>query len=244
MNMLLSVNDLSKSYDGKQVIKDINFIIKKGEVVGLVGENGAGKTSTIKSILKLIRHNTGSMKFEGKEYNNIFDIENKICYIPDEPIFYNNLTCLDNIEFIGRIFNDEIDIFNEKYKELVRKFDFEKHLKKYPEELSKGNKQKLMIILGSLQNFKLMIADEPFTGLDPVQIKVLKEHFINIKEDGKSVMLSTHLLDIAESICDRVVIIDNGIVVAEDTIDNLKEKYKCESLETVYLKIKSEDIWI
>ena len=161
--MLLSVNDLSKSYDGKQVIKDINFIIKKGEVVGLVGENGAGKTSTIKSILKLIRHNTGSMKFEGKEYNNIFDIENKICYIPDEPIFYNNLTCLDNIEFIGRIFNDEIDIFNEKYKELVRKFDFEKHLKKYPEELSKGNKQKLMIILGSLQNFKLMIADEPFT---------------------------------------------------------------------------------
>ena len=242
--MLLSVNDLSKSYDGKQVIKDINFIIKKGEVVGLVGENGAGKTSTIKSILKLIRHNTGSMKFEGKEYNNIFDIENKICYIPDEPIFYNNLTCLDNIEFIGRIFNDEIDIFNEKYKELVRKFDFEKHLKKYPEELSKGNKQKLMIILGSLQNFKLMIADEPFTGLDPVQIKVLKEHFINITEDGKSVMLSTHLLDIAESICDRVVIIDNGIVVAEDTIDNLKEKYKCESLETVYLKIKGEDIWI
>ena len=242
--MLLSVNDLSKSYDGKQVIKDINFIIKKGEVVGLVGENGAGKTSTIKSILKLIRHNTGSMKFEGKEYNNIFDIENKICYIPDEPIFYNNLTCLDNIEFIGRIFNDEIDIFNEKYKELVRKFDFEKHLKKYPEELSKGNKQKLMIILGSLQNFKLMIADEPFTGLDPVQIKVLKEHFINIKEDGKPVMLSTHLLDIAESICDRVVIIDNGIVVAEDTIDNLKEKYKCESLETVYLKIKGEDIWI
>lgn len=184
------------------------------------------------------------MKFEGKEYNNIFDIENKICYIPDEPIFYNNLTCLDNIEFIGRIFNDEIDIFNEKYKELVRKFDFEKHLKKYPEELSKGNKRKLMIILGSLQNFKLMIADEPFTGLDPVQIKVLKEHFINIKEDGKSVMLSTHLLDIAESICDRVVIIDNGIVVAEDTIDNLKEKYKCESLETVYLKIKGEDIWI
>ena len=113
--MLLSVNDLSKSYDGKQVIKDINFIIKKGEVVGLVGENGAGKTSTIKSILKLIRHNTGSMKFEGKEYNNIFDIENKICYIPDEPIFYNNLKCLDNIEFIVRIFNDEIDIFNEKY---------------------------------------------------------------------------------------------------------------------------------
>ena len=101
-----------------------------------------------------------------------------------------------------------------------------------------------MIILGSLQNFKLMIADEPFTGLDPVQIKVLKEHFINIKEDGKSVMLSTHLLDIAESICDRVVIIDNWILVAEDTIDNLKEKYKCESLETVYLKIKGEDIWI
>ena len=242
--MLLSVNDLSKSYDGKQVIKDINFIIKKGEVVGLVGENGAGKTSTIKSILKLIRHNTGSMKFEGKEYNNIFDIENKICYIPDEPIFYNNLTCLDNIEFIGRIFNDEIDIFNEKYKELVRKFDFEKHLKKYPEELSKGNKQKLMIILGTLQKFRLMIADEPFTGLDPVQIKVLKEHFISIKNEGNSVMISTHLLDIAESICDRVVIIDKGIVVEQDTIKNLKEKYKADRLEIVYLKIKGKEEWI
>ncbi|EPY6472935.1 ABC transporter ATP-binding protein [Clostridium sporogenes] len=240
--MLLSVSNLSKLYDNKYAVKDINFSIKKGEIVGLVGENGSGKTSTIKSILKLIRHNTGIMKFEGKEYNNIFDIENKICYIPDEPIFYNNLTCIDNIEFIGRIFNDDISIFNEKYKELVRKFDFEKHITKYPEELSKGNKQKLMLILGSLQNFKLMIADEPFTGLDPVQIKVLKEHFISIKEEGKSVMISTHLLDIAESICDRVVIIDKGIVVVEDTIDNLKEKYNSNDLETIYLKIKGEDI--
>ncbi|WP_147279475.1 ABC transporter ATP-binding protein, partial [Clostridium botulinum] len=239
--MLLSVSNLSKLYDNKYAVKDINFSIKKGEIVGLVGENGSGKTSTIKSILKLIRHNTGIMKFEGKEYNNIFDIENKICYIPDEPIFYNNLTCIDNIEFIGRIFNDDISIFNEKYKELVRKFDFEKHITKYPEELSKGNKQKLMLILGSLQNFKLMIADEPFTGLDPVQIKVLKEHFISIKEEGKSVMISTHLLDIAESICDRVVIIDKGIVVVEDTIDNLKEKYNSNDLETIYLKIKGED---
>lgn len=240
--MLLSVSNLSKLYDNKYAVKDINFSIKKGEIVGLVGENGSGKTSTIKSILKLIRHNTGIMKFEGKEYNNIFDIENKICYIPDEPIFYNNLTCIDNIEFIGRIFNDDISIFNEKYKELVRKFDFEKHITKYPEELSKGNKQKLMLILGSLQNFKLMIADEPFTGLDPVQIKVLKEHFISIKEEGKSVIISTHLLDIAESICDRVVIIDKGIVVVEDTIDNLKEKYNANDLETIYLKIKGEDI--
>ncbi|EJO5349308.1 ABC transporter ATP-binding protein [Clostridium botulinum] len=240
--MLLSVSNLSKLYDDKYAVKDINFSIKKGEIVGLVGENGSGKTSTIKSILKLIRHNTGIMKFEGKEYNNIFDIENKICYIPDEPIFYNNLTCIDNIEFIGRIFNDDISIFNEKYKELVKKFDFKKHLTKYPEELSKGNKQKLMLILGSLQNFKLIIADEPFTGLDPVQIKVLKEHFISIKEEGKSVMISTHLLDIAESICHRVVIIDKGIVGVEDTIDNLKEKYNSNDLETVYLKIKGEDI--
>ena len=195
--MLLSVSRLNKLYDGKIAIKDINFTIKKGEIIGLVGENGAGKTSTIKSILKLIHHDGGVTKFEGEEYNNIFDIENKISYIPDEPIFYNNLTCLDNIKFIGRIFSNDTDIFNEKYISLVKKFDFEKHLNKYPEELSKGNKQKLMIILGTLQKFRLMIADEPFTGLDPVQIKVLKEHFISIKNEGNSVMISTHLLDIA-----------------------------------------------
>ena len=221
--MLLSVSRLNKLYDGKIAIKDINFTIKKGEIIGLVGENGAGKTSTIKSILKLIHHDGGVTKFEGEEYNNIFDIENKISYIPDEPIFYNNLTCLDNIKFIGRIFSNDTDIFNEKYISLVKKFDFEKHLNKYPEELSKGNKQKLMIILGTLQKFRLMIADEPFTGLDPVQIKVLKEHFISIKNEGNSVMISTHLLDIAESICDRVVIIDKGIVVEQDTIKNLKQ---------------------
>ena len=241
--MLLSVSRLNKLYDGKIAIKDINFTIKKGEIIGLVGENGAGKTSTIKSILKLIHHDGGVTKFEGEEYNNIFDIENKISYIPDEPIFYNNLTCLDNIKFIGRIFSNDTDIFNEKYISLVKKFDFEKHLNKYPEELSKGNKQKLMIILGTLQKFRLMIADEPFTGLDPVQIKVLKEHFISIKNEGNSV-ISTHLLDIAESICDRVVIIDKGIVVEQDTIKNLKEKYKADRLEIVYLKIKGKEEWI
>lgn len=238
--MLLSVNKLSKLYNDKYAIKDISFNIKKGEIIGLVGENGAGKTSTIKSILKLIRHDTGIIKFEGKEYNNIFDIENKISYIPDEPIFYENITCLDNIRFIGRVFNNDINEFNKKYEDLVKKFDFEKHIHKYPEELSKGNKQKLMIILGSLQKFKLMIADEPFTGLDPVQIKVLKEHFISIKEEGNSVMISTHLLDIAESICDRVIIIDNGIVVEEERIDKLKEKYNTDNLEEIYLKIKGE----
>ena len=220
--MLLSVSRLNKLYDGKIAIKDINFTIKKGEIIGLVGENGAGKTSTIKSILKLIHHDGGVTKFEGEEYNNIFDIENKISYIPDEPIFYNNLTCLDNIKFIGRIFSNDTDIFNEKYISLVKKFDFEKHLNKYPEELSKGNKQKLMIILGTL----------------------LKEHFISIKNEGNSVMISTHLLDIAESICDRVVIIDKGIVVEQDTIKNLKEKYKADRLEIVYLKIKGKEEWI
>lgn len=238
--MLLSVNKLSKLYNDKYAIKDISFNIKKEEIIGLVGENGAGKTSTIKSILKLIRHDTGIIKFEGKEYNNIFDIENIISYIPDEPIFYENLTCLDNIRFIGRVFNNDINEFNKKYIDLVKKFDFEKHINKYPEELSKGNKQKLMIILGTLQKFKLMIADEPFTGLDPVQIKVLKEHFISIKEEGNSVMISTHLLDIAESICDRVIIIDNGIVVEEERIDKLKEKYNTDNLEEIYLKIKGE----
>lgn len=238
--MLLSVNKLSKLYNDKYAIKDISFNIKKEEIIGLVGENGAGKTSTIKSILKLIRHDTGIIKFEGKEYNNIFDIENKISYIPDEPIFYENLTCLDNIRFIGRVFNNDINEFNKKYIDLVKKFDFEKHINKYPEELSKGNKQKLMIILGTLQKFKLMIADEPFTGLDPVQIKVLKEHFISIKEEGNSVMISTHLLDIAESICDKVIIVDNGIVVEEERIDKLKEKYNIDNLEEIYLKIKGE----
>lgn len=89
-----------------------------------------------------------------------------------------------------------------------------------------------------------MIADEPFSGLDPVQIKILKRHFVELKKEGRSVMLSTHLLDIAESICDRVIIIDKGVVVAEDKIDSLKEKYHAENLESIYLKIKGEDGWI
>ena len=236
--MILSVKNLSKSYSGNSAIKDMNFNIKKGEIVGLVGENGAGKTSTIKSILKLIRHDSGVMQFDGKVYNSIFDIEDKIAYIPDEPIFYEDLTCLDNISFVGSIFSDDIDDFNQKYKNLVKQFDFEKHLNKYPDELSKGNKQKLMIILGALQKFKLMIADEPFTGLDPVQIKVLKEYFISLKSTGSSVMISTHLLDIAQSICDRVIIIDNGTVVEEESISTLLEKYNVDSLENIYLKIK------
>ena len=138
--MLLSVKKLSKSYNGKDALSDISFDIKSGEIVGLVGENGAGKTSTIKSILKLISHDTGVTKFEGREYTSIFGIENKIAYIPDEPIFYDSLTCHDNINFVGRVFIKSIDEFNELYKNLVKQFDFEKHLSKFPDELSKGNK--------------------------------------------------------------------------------------------------------
>lgn len=238
--MLLSVNKLSKSYNKKYVLKDINFSIQEGEIVGLVGENGAGKTSTIKSILKLIKHDTGITQFEGKEYNNIFDIENIISYIPDEPMFYEELTCIDNIDFIGRIFNDNIVEFRKTSKELIKKFNFEKHLNKYPNELSKGNKQKLMIILGALQHFKLMIADEPFTGLDPIQIKSLKDFFIEVKNNKKSIIISTHLLDIAEDICDRIIIIDNGVVAEEKTIEDLKLKYDVDTLEEVYLKIKGD----
>ncbi|MGL4991244.1 ABC transporter ATP-binding protein [Cetobacterium sp.] len=239
--MLLSVNKLSKKYNEKYILKNINFTIQKEEIVGLVGENGVGKTSIIKSILKLIKHDTGSIVFEGKEYNNIFDLENIISYIPDEPIFYEELTCRDNMNFIGRIFNKDVKIFNEKSKKLIENFAFEKHLNKYPHELSKGNKQKLMIILGALQKFKLMIADEPFTGLDPIQIENLKKFFIETRAEGKSVVISTHLLNIAENICDRIIIIDNGNVAEEETVNNLKIKYNVDTLEQVYLKIKGNN---
>lgn len=236
--MLLSVTNLHKSYNNQIAIKDISFNIKQGEIVGLVGENGAGKTTTIKSILKLIKSDSGSISFEGKIYDNIFDIENKITYIPDEPVLYEELSCFDNINFIGRVFHNNKNDFDNLSNELITMFNFEEYLHKYPTELSKGNKQKLMIILGGLQKFKLLIADEPFTGLDPIQIKTLKEYFKKLRENGCSVMLSTHLLDIAESICDKVIIIDKNTVAEEGNLYSLLEKYNATNLEEIYLKIK------
>jgi ABC-2 type transport system ATP-binding protein len=204
---MVTIEHLSKNYNGIQVLSDISFSIESGCITGLFGKNGAGKTTIIKHLVKLLTAESGAIACNGTD---IYGTEEYLfSYIPDEPVYFEELTVMENILFMMQLYRCE----RKTADELMNIFDFMQYQSEYPPQLSRGSKQKLMIILALLRKFDVLIADEPFTALDPEQTVILKNIFLQLKVTGKTILLSTHQLDLASSICDRFVFIDKGRVV-------------------------------
>jgi ABC-2 type transport system ATP-binding protein len=208
----LEFNEVTKSYDGQIMALDsVSFGIKAGEIVGLIGTNGAGKTTAIKICTRLLEQYEGAVRLDGIAINSI-KIENyPISYIPDEPVFYEFMSLSEHLTFVESLYPGKAEFTKDA---LISRFDLEGHVDKMPNQLSKGTKQKLMIAMALLRNYSLLIADEPFTGLDPYQISVFKKTLIDLRDSGKAVLISTHLLEMVESFCDRYVLLHKGRVLA------------------------------
>ncbi|MHA6253376.1 ABC transporter ATP-binding protein [Oceanobacillus sp. CAU 1775] len=210
MVLKCSLNEAGYS-KAEPVLKNVSFSVKPGELVGLIGPNGAGKSSTIKSLLGVLDYIDGSVEL--KDYG----------YIPERPFFYPGLTLMEHFDFLLSTLEMDEAIFMERMNRLLHTFELEKVLHHYPESYSKGMQQKAMIMLAFLKQPSIHIIDEPFMGLDPKVVRKLLKMIEVEKERGAGILMSTHVLDTAEKICDRFLLISDGNLIAEGTMKDIQK---------------------
>ncbi|MDH9947495.1 ABC transporter ATP-binding protein [Staphylococcus epidermidis] len=238
--MTVKVEHLTGGYGKKPVIKDLNFELEKGEIVGLIGLNGAGKSTTIKHMLGLINPMEGKLSISNIKINE--DIENyrrKLSYIPESPVIYDELTLEEHIEMTAMAYQLSREEAMRRAKPLLKVFRLENELKVFPSHFSKGMKQKVMIICAFIVDPELYIIDEPFLGLDPLGIQSMLELMVEKRNENRTVLMSTHILATAERYCDRFIILDKGEIVAFGNLDELREQtgLKDKTLDDIYIHV-------
>lgn len=226
---ILDVKNLTKSFDTKKVLGDLSFEVKKGEVFGLLGPNGAGKTTIIRIILDIIRADHGEIKIFGEKFDE--NLKEKIGYLPEERGLYQKITVLECLKYFAELKNvkkseDKIDFW-------LDKVGLRDYKKKKIEGLSKGMQQKIQLVAAFIHSPELLILDEPFSGLDPINTKMVKDILLDLKREGKTIILSTHQMDQVERTCDRILMINRGKRVLYGSLDEIKSNYK-ESLVVEY----------
>lgn len=242
---MLHVDHLSGGYIGKQVLHDVSFEVKKGELVGLIGLNGAGKSTTIKHILGLLNPSSGSVVVDGETLaSSEKNYRKKISYIPETPILYDTLTLREHLTLMGKAYGITTDELERRTERLARDMRMEKQLDWFPSVFSKGMRQKAMILCALVTKTPLLIVDEPFVGLDPLAIRQLLRLFDEYKEDS-AILMSTHILETAERHCDRFVFLHRGSVIATGTAAELREAYRLlpdATLDDIYVEaIEAEE---
>jgi len=219
MSEIISVKKLTKKYGNFRAVSNISFNVQEGEIFGLIGPNGAGKSTTMRSMLNFIFPTNGEISIAGLDsVKDYLAIRNLIGYLPGEFTTYDNMTGLEYLTHMMNLRNkpEKIDYA----KSLAKKFDLD--LNKKSKQLSKGNKQKIGIIQPFCHDPEILILDEPTSGLDPLKQQEFDELILKFKEKGKTIFISSHVLPEVEMLCDRVAIIKNGKIVAENTMAQLK----------------------
>ncbi|REI00660.1 ABC transporter ATP-binding protein EcsA [Staphylococcus felis] len=243
--MTVKVKHLTGGYGKKPVIKNLNFELKKGEIVGLIGLNGAGKSTTIKHILGLLTPMQGEMSISDIDINeDINQYRKRLSYIPESPIIYDTLTLKEHIEMTAMAYGIEYETAMNRAEPLLKVFRLSDQLNVFPSHFSKGMKQKVMIICAFIVEPDLYIIDEPFLGLDPLGIQSMLDLMKSKRDENKIVLMSTHILATAEKYCDRFMIIDNGEIVAFGNLDELREQTNMQecSLDEIYIKVTERSL--
>lgn len=235
---LIKVENLTKIY-GKdfKAVDNVSFNAGKGEVIGFVGDNGAGKTTVIKCLTGILQSDGGTITVCGKEVGKGTDSKKCIGYTADNPDFMLRLTCREYLEFLADVYEIDKKTRDENIEKLTKRFEIEEVLPSRLDSCSHGTRQKIMVTGALIHNPPVWILDEPMTGLDPQSAYRLKKMIREHAQKGNCVLFSTHVLDTAEELCDKVIIIRKGKVVCFDTVENLKNKYGGVSLEDSYLNI-------
>jgi len=233
---MLEIKNLVKIYNGNfKAVDDVSLTIEDGEIFGFIGPNGAGKTTTIKSIVGLLEYDEGEILLDGMDVKkNRLEAKKRISYIPDNPEIYENLTGIQYLNFIGDICNINKEERLKDISKYANLFEITSDLGDLISSYSHGMKQKLSLISAFIRHPKLLILDEPFVGLDPKASHDVRILMRELCESGSSVFFSTHVLEVAEKLCDKVAIINHGKLVCSGTVDEVKGD---QSLEDVFLNI-------
>lgn len=231
---MLIVNNVSKIYGKTLAVNNINFSVNDGEIAVLLGPNGAGKSTTIKCISGLLKY-SGNIEINGNP-NKSIKAKREFSYVPEAPALYDMLTVYEHIEYIANAYG--IKDYKENAETLLNRFDLWDKKDKLGKELSKGMQQKVSVCCGLITNPKVILFDEPMIGLDPKAIKELKKIFVELKESGCSVIISTHIIDSVEQLWDRALIMKNGNIVFARTREELHANN--EDLEKIFFSVTEE----
>ena len=236
-------HDLVRHFGKTVAVDHLSFEVRPGEIYGLLGPNGAGKTTTVKMVSGLLPPTQGQVEVFGFDpMNQPIEVKNRIGLVPEDHILYESLTPREFFNFIASIRQlDEQDV-KTRVKSLIEAFEFREYFDKPIAALSHGNRQKASIIAAIIHDPPLLVLDEPFSGLDARTVRVFKDILnIHLENDG-GILFSSHILEVAESLCDRIGIIDDGKMVAEGTVDELRDLVKAHgSLEEIFLRAVQQD---
>lgn len=235
---MLKIEHLTKTYGEKKAVDDLTLHIAPGEIYGFIGHNGAGKTTTLKSVVGILQFDEGEILINGKSIRTApLDCKRDIAYIPDNPDLYDYMSGIKYLNFIADIFGVSAADRNERIRKYSELFELTADLAQPIAAYSHGMKQKLAIIAAWLHSPKLIIMDEPFVGLDPKASHLLKDMMREVCDEGGAIFFSTHVLEVAEKLCDKVAIIKGGKLVRSGTMEEVKGD---DSLEEVFLELEEE----
>ncbi len=233
---MLNISHLTKTYGEKKAVDDLSLHIAPGEIYGFIGHNGAGKTTTLKSAVGILQFDAGEITIDGHSIKTEpLECKKRLAYIPDNPDLYEFMTGIQYLKFIADIFEVPADVRRERIDRYAEIFELSGDLASPVSAYSHGMKQKLAVISALLHDPKLIIMDEPFVGLDPKASHLLKGIMRDICDAGGAIFFSTHVLEVAEKLCDKIAIIRAGQLIRSGTMEEVKGD---ESLEDVFLELE------
>ena len=235
---MLIIEHLTKTYGEKKAVDDLSLHIRPGEIYGFIGHNGAGKTTTLKSVAGILQFDSGTITIAGNSVTvDPISCKRDIAYIPDNPDLYDFMSGIKYLNFVADIFGIPADVRADRIRKYADVFELTKDLAQPINAYSHGMKQKLAVIAAWIHAPKLIVMDEPFVGLDPKAAHLLKEMMREHCDAGGAIFFSTHVLEVAEKLCDKVAIIKEGRLIKAGTMEEVKGD---ESLEEVFLELEEE----
>lgn len=228
----LEVKNLTKTFDKIVAVDNASFEVPEGSIFGLIGRNGAGKTTTIRMMMNIYLPDSGEVVLRGTKVGQ--DFKNQVGYLPEERGLYKKMKVVDILYYFAELKGKTGRTLHKKADEYLKRFElYDRRLSKI-EDLSKGNQQKVQFIATILHDPEFIILDEPFSGLDPINTNLLREIILEMKQKGKVIIFSTHLMDFAEKMCDHIVMIDHGKIILKGALGQIKSKYAQKNISLTY----------
>ena len=235
---MIRVSHLTKKYGATTAVDDISFEIQQGEIVGYLGPNGAGKSTTLKMLIGLLQPTSGEISVAGYDAaTELLELKRHIGYVPEEAQLYEHLTLVEHLQLIGRLYHVEEQRITEKIKGLARLFDMEAQANQRISGFSQGMRQKCLIMSALLHNPDVLFLDEPFTNLDVTTVTLMKMVLQRLAELGKTILYCTHILEVAETLCPRIMIINAGKLIADASVEELREQTNQTALNEIFTQL-------
>lgn len=232
---MLELRGLTKKYHVTPVVNEVSFSVQPSEILGYLGPNGAGKTTTIKMLAGLLKSTSGKILYKGSEIGkDLFSFKERLGYVPEDSEIYPHLSAYDYLLMVGRLRHIKEKVLREKISEFMRLFHLYDSMDSAISTYSKGMVQKVLVSSALLHNPELLLLDEPLSGLDVTTGLVIKDLLQKLAQEGKIIIYSSHILEVVEKICSRVIIIHRGKIVADDSVSNLQGLMKLPSLEEIF----------